>query len=172
MAPGWVCNQPANPIPLQWAAGNPALWILLWDDPKGLDTADLKRVQGSLLSTKGAMVFTPWEYKHWLQAHTSVGSWTLNTWAGHSWEKASGQVGTQLRLPQRTSSHRGPGWAVRDHGCRHTPAHGRGSPGALVKMKEMQDKEKLSQSRSQKFKLPHQAHPVSAERDSVINKER
>lgn len=76
---------------------------------------------------------------------------------------------------QAATAHQHPPWSwwpVRDHGCRHTPAHGRGSPGALVKMKEMQDKEKLSQSHSQKFKLPHQAHPVSAESDSVINKER
>lgn len=67
-----------------------------------------------------------------------------------------------------------PWWAGREHCCRHTPEHGRGhvSPGARVKVKEKQDKEKPSQELQSEFKLPHQAHPLSADGDSVMNRER
>lgn len=111
----------------------------MWDGPKGLDTADM--VQGSLLSTKGAMVFTPQVYKHQLQAHTAVGSWALST-TELSFLGKGNWPGGDTAQAARHSTLAPAGSSVGSEGP--LPAHSRGhvGPGALAKMKEKQDKGK------------------------------
>lgn len=90
-------------------------------------------------------------------------------------EKAFGQGRMQLGLPGTAHQHQpGSWWAARDHCCRHTQ-HTAGATSALGHLwmwRKSKTKKSQARSCSQKFKLLHQAHPLSAGGDSVMNRER
>lgn len=129
---------------------------------RGLDIADM--VHGSLLSTKGAMVFTPRVYKHQLQAHTAVGSWALST-TELSFLGKDNWPGGDTAQAARHSTLAPAGVFCGQWGTTASTQQGPRRPWGTCK-DEGKARQRKTQARScsQKFKPPHRAHPLCRQR--------
>lgn len=104
----------------------------MWDGP------------GVRFKHKGSDGVPPWGYKHHPQAHTAVGSWTLNTVDLSLLREGIWPGGAQLRLPGTAPGSSGGTEGPWLRALSSTQPGSR-QPRALVQMKEKQGEEKPSQ---------------------------